>query len=45
MLLAFTLLLTLVCADQTVDTEIHSVVSTPIYTDFNENWPGCSGDF
>jgi hypothetical protein len=40
MLLAFTLLLTLLCADQTVDAEIHSG-STSIYWDFNES-PGCS---
>ena len=35
------LLLTLVCADQTVNIEIHSG-STPIYTDFSEDG-GCSG--
>ena len=35
------LLLTLVCADQTVNIEIHSG-STPTYTDFTESGP-CSG--
>jgi len=40
MLLALTLLLTLVCANQAVNIEIHSG-NTPTYTDFNE-YPGCS---
>ena len=40
MLLALTLLLTLVCADQPVNIEIHSGY-TSIYTDFDES-PGCS---
>ncbi len=35
------LLLTLVCADQTTNIEIHSG-SAPIYTDINES-SGCSG--